>query len=38
VVVTGKLQDGVFQAKNDSLLALCPSKFTDKSPDAGSAT
>jgi cytochrome c-type biogenesis protein CcmE len=38
VVVTGKLQDGVFQAKNDSLLALCPSKFTDKSPEPGSAT
>jgi cytochrome c-type biogenesis protein CcmE len=37
VVVTGKLEDGVFMAKNDSLLALCPSKFTDTAHDAGSA-
>lgn len=28
IVVTGALQDGVFEAKRDTLLALCPSKFT----------
>jgi len=31
IVVTGSLQDGVFIAKRDSLLALCPSKFTAES-------
>lgn len=31
IVVTGTLQDGVFIAKRDSLLALCPSKFTAES-------
>ena len=32
VVVTGKLENGTFVARNDSLVTLCPSKFTD---DAG---
>jgi cytochrome c-type biogenesis protein CcmE len=31
VVVTGKLENGTFVAKTDSLVTLCPSKFTDKS-------
>ena len=30
VVVTGALQSGVFVARPDSLITLCPSKFTDK--------
>jgi cytochrome c-type biogenesis protein CcmE len=30
VVVTGTLQDGTFVARPDSLITLCPSKFTDK--------
>lgn len=29
IVVTGSLKNGVFVARRDSLLALCPSKFTD---------
>ena len=33
IIVTGTLQDGTFQAKRDSLLALCPSKFT-AAPDS----
>ena len=33
VVVTGSLQDGVFIARNDSLVTLCPSKFTDRPDD-----
>ncbi len=31
VVVTGKLENGTFVAKTDSLVTLCPSKFTDQS-------
>ncbi len=31
VVVTGTLENGTFMAKPDSLVTLCPSKFTDKS-------
>jgi cytochrome c-type biogenesis protein CcmE len=31
VVVTGTLENGTFMAKTDSLVTLCPSKFTDKS-------
>lgn len=31
VVVTGQLENGTFVAKTDSLVTLCPSKFTDKS-------
>jgi cytochrome c-type biogenesis protein CcmE len=30
VVVTGTLQGGTFVARHDSLITLCPSKFTDK--------
>jgi cytochrome c-type biogenesis protein CcmE len=30
VVVTGTLQGGTFVARPDSLITLCPSKFTDK--------
>jgi len=36
VVVTGRLEGGVFVARPDSLITLCPSKFTDK--QAGSNT
>jgi cytochrome c-type biogenesis protein CcmE len=28
VVVTGTMENGTFIAKRDTLLALCPSKFT----------
>ena len=28
IVVTGQLRDGTFVARNDSLITLCPSKFT----------
>ena len=28
VVVTGEVKNGVFVARNDSLITLCPSKFT----------
>jgi cytochrome c-type biogenesis protein CcmE len=28
VVVTGEIRNGVFVARNDSLITLCPSKFT----------
>ena len=30
VIVTGRLQDGVFVAKKDSLVTKCPSKFSKK--------
>ena len=33
VVVTGSIEDGVFVARNDSLITLCPSKFTDRPGD-----
>jgi cytochrome c-type biogenesis protein CcmE len=33
VVVTGNVEDGTFVAKNDSLITLCPSKFTDRPDD-----
>lgn len=36
VVVTGRLEGGTFVARADSLITLCPSKFTDK--QAGSNT
>jgi hypothetical protein len=29
VIVTGKLADGTFLAQKDSLVTMCPSKFTD---------
>ena len=34
VVVTGSVRDGVFVAKADSLVTLCPSKFTDRPDDS----
>ena len=37
VVVTGRLENGVFVARNDSLVTLCPSKFADR-PDDTSPT
>ena len=33
VVLTGKLENGTFVAKNDSLVTLCPSKFSDQPGD-----
>jgi cytochrome c-type biogenesis protein CcmE len=33
VVVTGNLEGGTFVARNDSLITLCPSKFTDRPED-----
>lgn len=34
VVVTGSVRDGVFVAKPDTLVTLCPSKFTDRPDDS----
>ena len=34
---TGKLENGTFVARNDSLVTLCPSKFSDR-PDDTSPT
>jgi cytochrome c-type biogenesis protein CcmE len=33
VVVTGHMEGGTFVAKNDSLVTLCPSKFSDRPDD-----
>jgi cytochrome c-type biogenesis protein CcmE len=33
VVVTGSLENGTFVARNDSLITLCPSKFSDRPDD-----
>jgi cytochrome c-type biogenesis protein CcmE len=33
VVVTGSVERGTFVARNDSLITLCPSKFTDRPED-----
>lgn len=33
IVVTGQLRNGVFVARNDSLITLCPSKFTNLPTD-----
>jgi cytochrome c-type biogenesis protein CcmE len=33
VVVTGSVERGTFVARNDSLITLCPSKFTDRPDD-----
>jgi cytochrome c-type biogenesis protein CcmE len=33
VVVTGAVQGGTFVARNDSLITLCPSKFSDRPED-----
>ena len=34
VVVTGTLENGTFVARADSLVTLCPSKFTDRADDS----
>ena len=34
VVITGTLENGTFVARPDSLVTLCPSKFTDKVDDS----
>lgn len=36
VVVTGTLENGTFVARADSLVTLCPSKFTDRVDDSAS--
>jgi cytochrome c-type biogenesis protein CcmE len=36
VVVTGRLENGTFVARPDSLVTLCPSKFTDRPDDSAS--
>lgn len=33
VVVTGSVKNGTFVARNDSLITLCPSKFSDRPTD-----
>jgi cytochrome c-type biogenesis protein CcmE len=33
IVVTGELQQGTFVAKRNSMLTLCPSKFSDQPSD-----
>jgi cytochrome c-type biogenesis protein CcmE len=33
IMVVGELENGTFVARNDSLVALCPSKFSDKPDD-----
>jgi cytochrome c-type biogenesis protein CcmE len=33
VVVTGAMEGGTFVARNDSLITLCPSKFSDRPDD-----
>jgi cytochrome c-type biogenesis protein CcmE len=37
VVVTGRMENGTFVAKRNSLVTLCPSKFTEK-PAAAKST
>lgn len=36
VVVTGTLENGTFVARPDSLVTLCPSKFTDAADESAS--
>ena len=38
LVLTGELRDGVFQAERNSMIALCPSKFTDRPEDTQAST
>lgn len=38
VVITGVLRNGTFVAENDSLVTLCPSKFSDRPEDAATDT
>ena len=35
VVVDGSMQNGVFQAKRDSLVTKCPSKYQERPSDEG---
>ena len=36
VVVTGQMENGTFVARPDSLVTLCPSKFTDAADESAS--
>jgi cytochrome c-type biogenesis protein CcmE len=38
VVITGALRDGTFVAESDSLVTLCPSKFSDRPEDIATDT
>ena len=38
LVLTGELRDGVFHAERGSMIALCPSKFTDRPEDTQAST
>lgn len=38
VVITGALRDGTFVAESDSLVTLCPSKFSDRPEDTATDT
>jgi cytochrome c-type biogenesis protein CcmE len=38
LVLTGQLRDGVFHAERGSMIALCPSKFTDRPEDTQAST
>lgn len=38
LVLTGRVQGGVFQAERGSMVALCPSKFTDRPEDHQAST
>jgi cytochrome c-type biogenesis protein CcmE len=38
LVLTGRLQNGVFRAERNSMIALCPSKFTDRPEDTQAST
>lgn len=38
LVLTGELRSGVFHAERGSMLALCPSKFTDRPEDTQAST
>jgi cytochrome c-type biogenesis protein CcmE len=33
VIVTGKLQEGTFEAEHDSLITKCPSKFSEEAEE-----
>jgi len=33
IVITGELEDGLFQARRNSMVTLCPSKFSDNPSD-----
>jgi cytochrome c-type biogenesis protein CcmE len=38
VVITGALENGAFVAERDSLVTLCPSKFSDRPEDTATDT